>query len=138
MYLCFADIDYFKAVNDNYGHEAGDDVLRSVSTILQKHFGASAVSKCDEDAAARWGGEEFAITLSESENVHFSPLERIESIRKEVENTKHTHLDLRVTMSFGLIKIKPNESIEQFIKRADILLYEAKHSGRNCIKCDLR
>ena len=124
--LIMIDIDFFKAFNDNYGHQQGDECLRKV---------ASALSSClrrSSDMLARYGGEEFAviITYMEEEKV----VEYAEQLRKKVEQMAITHMYSSVakciTISLGVHTEIPSEdsSIQKFIKAADNALYEAKKS----------
>lgn len=121
--LILMDIDHFKRVNDTYGHQVGDDILQQVSRIID-------TSIRDGDIAARWGGEEIAIYLPE---VSYDITGRVaERIRRRVE--KETNPP--VTVSCGLAEWHSNDekvSVESLFYRADMALYDAKHSGRNRI-----
>ncbi len=128
--LLMLDIDHFKSFNDTYGHQVGDQVLRLVArTLVDGIKGA--------DFAARFGGEEFAIIFP---NTPASAAERVaDSLRRAVENkevvNKSNNKSLgRITFSGGIAQYVKGETITNFIDRADAALYEAKHSGRNCIK----
>jgi diguanylate cyclase (GGDEF)-like protein len=125
---CFVvmDIDYFKDVNDNYGHLAGDDVLKAVSQILVNGVRQG-------DIVARYGGEEFLI---------FLPMTELESAQVLVERLRfaletHIHVieneKVTVTASFGIAQHDVNDSADKTIARADKALYQAKLAGRNCI-----
>ncbi len=119
------DIDYFKKVNDTYGHEAGDIVLIKVAQIIKNSTRSS-------DIAARYGGEEFVLMLSNSEVNQAKDI--AERIRKEVENTVITHdgRKINVTISIGIAGYKFDwESETNLVKRADKALYESKQNGRN-------
>lgn len=119
--LLVCDIDHFKQVNDRFGHLAGDRVLRDVAHILR-----SAVRS--RDCVIRWGGEEFLVLLEHCEQAPGVLL--AERIRHRVE--AHHDADVgKVTLSLGLATLKPDETMEQLIARADEALYEAKHGGRN-------
>ena len=118
------DIDFFKKVNDTYGHASGDSVLRTVASIIKEHLRES-------DIPSRYGGEEFAVLL---------PFTRIdeakivgERLRKAVEETPVPidKKNINVTISMGLAEFTPDESGDELFKRADKALYEAKESGRN-------
>jgi diguanylate cyclase (GGDEF)-like protein len=119
--LVLFDIDYFKQVNDNYGHQVGDDVLKEVAQIALK-------SIREVDTAARYGGEEFVVLLPQTNIV--SAVEIAERIRTSMQKTIKLD-DKSVTASFGVIEIKENMSIEALIKLADEALYKAKAAGRN-------
>lgn len=119
------DIDFFKRINDTFGHDVGDNVLKMVATILLKHVRS-------HDVAARFGGEEFIILLPETPlNGAVAVAERI---RAAVEscNFEPFGCNLRVTVSSGIADY-PNcgTEPEELIKRADEALYQAKTSGRN-------
>ena len=122
--LIMIDIDFFKAFNDSYGHQAGDDCLRKVSQVL------SSSARRSSDTVARYGGEEFAIVLTYMEKE--SVLEFAEQLRKRVEQLAIPHMYSSVsnyiTISLGIYTVIPSDmlSIEQFIKTADEALYEAK------------
>lgn len=122
--LIMIDVDFFKAFNDSYGHQAGDDCLRKVSQVL------SSSARRSSDTVARYGGEEFAIVLTYMEKE--SVLEFAEQLRKGVEQLAIPHMCSSVsnyiTISLGIYTVIPSDmlSIEQFIKTADEALYEAK------------
>jgi len=121
--IAIMDIDYFKTINDTYGHLAGDYILIELSKILssQKHIKVS-----------RWGGEEFLLISSrETDNKTFCNI--IEGLCKTIANQdlKYNDTPIKVTASFGVAKYQPNDSLENFIKSADDRLYEAKQNGRN-------
>ncbi len=125
--LC--DIDYFKLVNDNLGHLAGDAILRKVAKSL-----AFTLAR-PTDCLARYGGEEFAIVLSETPSAGAAHV--IERVRAGVENLQIEHpsstYNQFVTISIGVYTVIPDESliIEDVISRADQALYKAKELGRN-------
>lgn len=123
------DIDYFKKVNDNYGHLAGDLILKQVAEILTNSVRSS-------DIASRYGGEEFGLVLPET-NVSNACLVG-EKIRSAVEEN---HFDIgnesiQITISIGIYSKEPEESIDskEMIKRADEALYKAKTNGRNRVE----
>ena len=119
--IIFLDIDHFKVVNDTYGHDAGDYVLIELAKILKS-------SIREGDFVARWGGEEFVITLQSTDAIQSSIL--AEKIRLNVENYNFTKGG-KQTISLGVTQFKENETQDSFTKRVDDALYEAKESGRN-------
>ena len=119
--IIMIDIDHFKSVNDNYGHDTGDKVLKKLARIFQ---GAIRTS----DSVARWGGEEFLICCTTIEESDLLPI--AETIRKLVASSTFDRAD-KMTASLGCAAIVKGESIGDLIKRADIALYEAKNNGRN-------
>ena len=127
FYVAIADIDLFKQINDNYGHEVGDKVLEKVASIFVK-------SSKDIYQVGRWGGEEFLFIGSDKyEYEEF--LKQLENIRKHISKTTFniSGNKIKFTISFGASKYKGNKKIENIIKEADDNLYEAKESGRNKI-----
>lgn len=124
--LIMIDIDHFKNVNDQYGHQSGDDVLKNVSLILKNTFRVT-------DLIARYGGEEFAILLG---NTKLSDaLVVAERARVNVSDAELTLATiqkvLKNTISIGVAEYKKNETVKQFVQRCDEALYKAKDSGRN-------
>ncbi len=124
--VILADIDYFKKVNDTYGHLAGDHVLKEFAHI------ANANIRKSRDWIARYGGEEFLIVLlNADENAAYKVAEKV---RKAIEETEflYNNESIRITASFGTYTLKSNDlSYEQLMDRADKNLYKAKNSGRN-------
>ncbi len=122
MIMC--DIDHFKAVNDTYGHNAGDAVLRHVAAMLE-----SNVRK--DDVVYRWGGEEFIILLSDTDLDGAAAT--AEKVRAAIEASECVFegTTINVTMSFGCGVIDPAHTAEENIAVADRRLYVAKESGRN-------
>ncbi|MDO6428431.1 diguanylate cyclase [Thalassotalea sp. 1_MG-2023] len=123
--LVMIDIDHFKDVNDNYGHMVGDDVIRHLSSVIRKHVR-------ETDVSGRYGGEEFAILLSDTsvENAQIFA----ERLRAEIEDAlvQHNDIDVKYTISLGLAEIDPSiKNYEAWIECADAALYRAKESGRN-------
>lgn len=118
------DIDHFKHINDQYGHDAGDLVLEKLAALLKTDTRST-------DMVARLGGEEFCIVLPETNITQGIAL--AESIRKEIAattfETKHGNIDVKV--SIGVAERLPNETIACWLKRADEALYQAKQNGRN-------
>jgi diguanylate cyclase (GGDEF)-like protein len=119
--LLMFDLDHFKNVNDTYGHAVGDRVLVSLSNLV-----ASCLR--ESDIFARIGGEEFVIILPETGEE--LSLEIAERIRKNVEAHSFEPVK-KVTISIGLVRHRPEEDLEELLKRVDSALYAAKNSGRN-------
>ncbi len=119
--LMMIDIDYFKAVNDTYGHLVGDDVLIEIASILRATLRAT-------DYVGRWGGEEFMVVLPDTP--HHEALLIAEKMRAAVEAFPFRHVGHK-TISVGVDTVAPNERIDTLLKRVDDYLYEAKKSGRN-------
>ncbi|MBN2038511.1 MAG: diguanylate cyclase [Spirochaetes bacterium] len=121
--VAMLDIDFFKKVNDAYGHDAGDIVLKTIGNILQRRFRSS-------DIVARIGGEEFCVIGSNMD--HEKAKEIFESVRQTVESAEiKTGKNLiKTTVSIGIC-IKLMDSLEEMIKFADDMLYKAKENGRN-------
>ncbi|EIT7026576.1 GGDEF domain-containing protein [Vibrio vulnificus] len=125
--LILLDIDHFKTFNDNYGHLFGDSVIRAIAKRLQ--------TSCREGIAAyRFGGEEFALIVP-NKSLRIAR-QYAESLRRTIEKLKVK--DKRsgqqvenISASFGVAELKPDETSESLIERADKLLYEAKQLGRN-------
>ena len=118
------DIDYFKKVNDIYGHIIGDKVLREFAVTLKS-------CARNTDILGRWGGEEFVVFCVNTSKE--SALILIERMRKTIES--HTFKTIgKITFSAGIAQLQDNEKSADIINRADKALYKAKDSGRNCIK----
>jgi diguanylate cyclase (GGDEF)-like protein len=125
--LCLLDIDYFKRINDTYGHSAGDTVLREFAATLQRQIRES-------DSFGRYGGEEFLLMLPETPIDEARAL--AERVRKNIEMRSFADLPgLSVTVSVGIAQFRLDESISQTVARADEALYLAKSSGRNRVVC---
>lgn len=124
--LIICDIDFFKKVNDTYGHNAGDAVLKHTAEMFGKN--------CPNGANIyRWGGEEFIIVLPDKNLA--GAAEAAEKLRFAIEKSvcRFEGLEIKVTMSFGCTGIDPEKSIEDNIQVADEKLYKAKESGRNIV-----
>lgn len=123
--LLMLDLDHFKAINDGYGHPGGDAVLKAVADTLVRSFPRRA------DAVVRLGGEEFAVVLTDTKRADALRLARrfLDSIRDlTVEHQAHR---ITLTVSAGVAELQANESIEEFVGRADAALYAAKRGGRD-------
>jgi diguanylate cyclase (GGDEF)-like protein len=120
--LMLVDIDFFKQVNDEHGHLAGDDVLRRISATLRAGIRPS-------DVLARYGGEEFVVLLygagpKQTEDV-------AERLRADVANLENLPGGTRLTASFGVAVSQPEDSVSSLVVRADEALYRSKRDGRN-------
>ncbi|WP_245942556.1 GGDEF domain-containing protein [Candidatus Colwellia aromaticivorans] len=128
--LIIIDIDHFKAVNDSYGHLAGDQCLIWLSKHLQKSL------KRGSDMAFRYGGEEFCVILPDTDAKGAMTL--AEALRKNIERQVCTHkeFEISLTISSGICTYIQQDDVqpEQIFTRADTALYEAKHNGRNQTK----
>ncbi|MDD2790295.1 MAG: diguanylate cyclase [Sulfurimonas sp.] len=122
--IIFFDIDHFKEINDNYGHDVGDEVLVALVGLVKEQ-----IRKVDH--LIRWGGEEFII-LARTESLE-SMQSMAENLRRKIEN--HNFKDIpTLTCSFGLALNEEEESIKTTVTRADEKLYEAKKNGRNQVR----
>jgi diguanylate cyclase (GGDEF)-like protein len=133
--IALTDLDHFKSVNDTYGHDIGDEVLKHFSNILKE-------SIREEDSVGRIGGEEFAIVLAagtkEKEGIR-----TLERLCKKVSSTpciyktdKGEKGELSYTVSIGYVAVPPGQQqqeVQAFLKAADLGLYTAKEKGRNCV-----
>lgn len=120
--IIMADIDYFKHVNDKYGHFEGDKALQIVSKTIQKYIRST-------DIFGRWGGEEFLVICPNTKIEDASHL--AEKLRREIEKIS-SELDYQLTLSFGISRAEEDDiDAYSIVKRADEKLYEAKESGRN-------
>ncbi len=125
--VCMLDIDYFKNVNDTYGHAVGDIVLKTLSKECQN-------SLRRDDSFGRWGGEEFIVVLPETNMDNaFVIAERIRlNISKlKIENEGK---NISITVSVGVATLHSEESLEKLIENSDKALYNAKNSGRNKVR----
>jgi len=127
--LIMCDVDFFKLYNDAYGHQGGDDCLKSVAQALQDN------ARRGGDCVARYGGEEFAVIMPATEEKNAVYV--ADKIRQAVEKMAMAHskssVAPHVTLSLGVATVVPDdpETPESLIKRADEALYRAKSSGRN-------
>jgi diguanylate cyclase (GGDEF)-like protein len=124
--IAIVDFDNFKRINDTYGHPMGDEVLKTISKVMQKATRAN-------DIVARYGGDEiimFIQNFTDREKVYH----RIEALRKEIEQTAITYDKdtISITVSIG-VYIKQDEymTLNDVIKKADEIMYLSKHSGKN-------
>ncbi len=123
--LIICDIDHFKTVNDTYGHQAGDAVLRGFGQLLK--------SECRPgDLVARYGGEEFVVLCADCDSA--SAARRAEELRRAISELPQPALNGReITVSFGVTEIQPGDTAESMLRRADRALLDAKQVGRNTV-----
>jgi diguanylate cyclase (GGDEF)-like protein len=127
--VLFLDIDNFKIVNDTYGHNVGDGVLMMVARTLANNLRA-------HDLVGRYGGEEFVAIIT---HVDMAQLHSFaERLRLLVENSSHDteYGTIRVTVSIGATVVRPEDTIETAITRADMFMYNSKIGGRNRVSLD--
>lgn len=124
--LIMADIDYFKKINDSFGHAGGDRVLKEFCRIVQDCIRSS-------DALGRWGGEEFLLVLPNS--AHSGAAELAERIRSQLESHEFSDVH-KITASFGVAVYQQDETWEHWLHRADMALYLAKAAGRNRVEME--
>lgn len=133
IWLGVADVDYFKHVNDQFGHIAGDQALSAIAAILNEHLGARE-DKESRGFAARWGGEEFLLLWRNTSDADvLSCAERIRSAVRELALNCDQHA-IPLSISIGLARTRPTERIECSLRNADAALFRAKANGRNQIE----
>jgi diguanylate cyclase (GGDEF)-like protein len=128
--LAIIDIDYFKKINDTYGHDVGDKVIVTLADILRSNINY-------KDILARFGGEEFCLVL-ENTNMN-TALTILEQLRNEVEKLEiplANNKTIKITISIGLTLYNDEDGLEESINQADMMLYKAKQNGRNQIVCE--
>ena len=127
--IILLDIDYFKKINDGYGHDTGDTILIEFADLVSKNLR-------DSDHVSRWGGEEFLIVSQQGSLDRL--LEKAEKLRDIVERYSFADdLNLNVTLSAGVSYIRPEDTFERLFKRADEALYSAKGAGRNRVEVEV-
>ena len=127
MSLVMLDIDYFKKINDQYGHEKGDSVLKKISLLIK--------NGCrDIDLCFRLGGEEFLILLYNTTDTNSICV--AEKLRKNIQNlSMNNEIKKPVTVSVGVSALRAGITMEEWLKTADAAMYQAKSAGRNQVKC---
>jgi diguanylate cyclase (GGDEF)-like protein len=122
--LCalMVDLDYFKRVNDNYGHAAGDKVLKYIGALLRKMTRPT-------DVVSRFGGEEFVVLMPHT-TLDYA-LAAAERIRSAIESQTIEPLPEPITASFGVVELQSEENEDMLLQRVDKALYAAKEAGRN-------
>lgn len=120
--VVFLDVDFFKIINDNFGHAMGDRVLATLGRLLRDHL-------CPNDLVGRFGGEEFVLVLRDAGSD--AALRLSERIRQSISGVTIPGLPRRVTVSAGVATRTPDEAADTLLARADAALYVAKQTGRN-------
>lgn len=123
MCAMMVDVDHFKRINDSFGHQVGDKVIVRIAEFLEQKM---LITR----SVYRYGGEEFFVLLRDMNQEDARQF--AESLRIEVENTTFCE-EVRFTISIGISELQPDKSPRQWIEQADQALYQAKHSGRNCV-----
>lgn len=124
--IIIGDVDFFKRINDSYGHNVGDSVLIKVAEILK-----STVRK--QDSVCRWGGEEFMLLLPGT--LGDGAVELAEKLRRKIENYFFLYdgAEIKVTITFGISVYEGSMDLDELISQADTALYQAKQNGRNLV-----
>ncbi|MEW6505588.1 MAG: GGDEF domain-containing protein [Chloroflexota bacterium] len=125
--VILADVDFFKRINDTFGHETGDKILREVGECLHYQLRAS-------DVIGRWGGEEFLILALEEDQKRV--LHLANRLRETVESYEFSD-NLPVTMSFGVTLSRERDTVKSLLQRADKAMYRAKNNGRNRVEWEI-
>jgi diguanylate cyclase (GGDEF)-like protein len=125
--LVFIDIDFFKDINDTFGHAEGDKILKEFATLIRENTRK-------DDLVCRWGGEEFLILFK---NTSLDDAIAISYKLRKLIKEYDFSVPRGITCSFGVTRYVKNEEIEQFISRADEILYKAKESGRDIVMSDV-
>jgi diguanylate cyclase (GGDEF)-like protein/PAS domain S-box-containing protein len=123
--LILCDIDHFKRINDNFGHQPGDEVLVTFAALLRRHCRSG-------DLVARYGGEEFVMLCADCDNA--TATKRAEELRVEIAEFPMAALDGKsISASFGVTEVQSGDTPETMLRRADRALYQAKSNGRNTV-----
>lgn len=126
MSIAIGDIDFFKKINDNYGHECGDEVLRSLAKVFVENMEGNGV-------VARWGGEEFIFVFENANGDEAK--QKLAELQNAVKKTviSYDDLEVKVTMTFGLVEFDYDLNLDENINIADQRLYQGKKEGRDRI-----
>lgn len=124
--ICICDIDFFKKVNDTYGHDAGDFILKRLATIFKMFM-------ADKGTAARWGGEEFLLVFDRMNGDDV--FVELSNLKRQIEKTEFQYKTqtIKITLTFGLEEYDFYAGIQETIAHADEKLYQGKNQGRNCV-----
>ena len=125
--IAILDIDFFKKINDSYGHQAGDRVIKVIGQSVAKRLR-------EVDFFCRYGGEEFVVLMPETDSK--TALDVLDKIRAAIANATFNYKEqpMAITLSVGVAQFEEKDTLVQAFERADAALYEAKSSGRNCSK----
>lgn len=126
LLLAFIDLDKFKCVNDQFGHQRGDQLLMGVAQLLKQSI------RTQIDTCYRLGGDEFAVLMPIKEAAHERELEKRMTAIRETAQTELASLG--VGMSIGLALLQHNENVDEFLNRADQLMYECKKQGQTGLR----
>ncbi len=124
--LCYCDLDHFKRVNDRFGHQVGDDVLREFGELAEQVVRSV-------DFVARFGGEEFLLVLVDADAEEAQRVAKRLGDRTRALQINPHHPECRLSVSVGIAEFRPGEGIQDVIQRADRALYQAKSSGRDLV-----
>lgn len=124
--LCYCDLDHFKRVNDRFGHQRGDDMLREFGRLADQVVRSV-------DFVSRFGGEEFLLVLVDADASEAGRVAARLGERTRALDVDPRHPDCRLSVSVGIAEFRPGEGIEDVIQRADRALYQAKSSGRDLV-----
>jgi len=126
--IVLADIDHFKSINDTYGHDCGDYILKTIAAISKQ-------TMREQDVITRWGGEEFLLMLPETELK--GALVVLERLKKNISGFNFVYgikeQKIQVTLTYGVYFYDGSKTIEEVIRLADRALYKGKAKGKNCI-----
>ncbi|MBR3039988.1 MAG: diguanylate cyclase [Lachnospiraceae bacterium] len=127
--IVIGDLDHFKNINDQYGHDVGDSVLVGISDIMKKY------TSDDTSFACRWGGEEFLLGFTTARDEAYAITKNIaKDIKRKTFYSAKKNV-IHMSMTFGIATFAGQESIDEVIKMADDNLYKGKNQGRDCIVC---
>lgn len=128
--LVMIDLDHFKRINDDFGHDIGDEVLRRFAELFLRVFRQS-------DVISRWGGEEFVVLMPNTSQA--AALQAVERLHQSLKKTAITYVDQQpvfITVSAGISSLRPERALQDSLNNVDKLLYMAKRNGRNRTVCE--